>query len=350
MSKKITVRILTEGSQKTGMGHVMRCLSLCQAFTSKGIHPTFIVNGDMKIDSLMSGQEYEIFDWSANNADLRQLLRDTDVVIIDSYEADLDTYRTASELVEVPVFIDDYKRYDYPRGLIINMALNADHLNYPKKDGIRYLLGNQYILLRKEFWDVSDRDERDQVENFILIFGGADHGGMMSKTLELLKCCWPDSEKNIIVGPAFNDVECLKIAADKKTRLYFAPPASFVKEIMANCDIAISAAGQTLYELARIGVPTIAVTVADNQKNNIEAWLETGCILHAGCSKDPKIMEKIEKNLQCLKSLQERHRLSKGAKILVDGLGAIRVVEEIFNTLNPTVRNTNKIMHNRNYT
>ena len=243
----------------------------------------------------------------------------------------------------MPVFIDDYKRYDYPRGLIINVALNADHLHYPQKGGIRYLLGNQYILLRKEFWDVSDRVERDQIDNFILIFGGADHGGMMTKTIELLKRCWPDSVKNVVVGPAFNDVECLKIAADKKTHLYFAPSASCVKEIMANCDIAISAAGQTLYELARIGVPTIAVTVAENQKNNVEAWLKTECILHAGWSKDPKIMQEIEKNIQYLKSLQERQRLSKGVRALVDGFGAIRVVDEIFSTLNATVRNTNNL-------
>ena len=62
MSEKIKVRILTEGSQKAGMGHITRCLSLCQAFIVRGIDPIFIVNGDMKIDSLMSGQKYEIFD------------------------------------------------------------------------------------------------------------------------------------------------------------------------------------------------------------------------------------------------------------------------------------------------
>lgn len=348
MSEKIKVRIFTEGSQKTGMGHVTRCLSLCQAFNLRGIYPTFVVNGDMKIDSLMSGQEYEIYDWSAHNADLSQLLCDTDVVIIDSYEADFDTYKTASELVEVPVFIDDYKRHDYPRGLIINVALNADHLHYPQKDGIRYLLGNQYILLRREFWDVSDRVERDLIDNFLLIFGGADHGGMMTKTIELLRRCWPNSVKNVVVGPAFKDVGCLKNIADKKTHLYFAPSASCVKEIMANCDIAISAAGQTLYELARIGVPTIAVTVAENQKNNIEAWLKTGYILYAGWSKDPKIIQEIEKNIQCLKSLQERQRISKGARALVDGLGAIRVIDEIFSILNETARKTNNLRQKRN--
>ncbi len=45
-----------------------------------------------------------------------------------------------------------------------------------------------------------------------------------------------------------------------------------MKNAMIKCDIAISAAGQTLFELARIGVPTYAVQVAENQTLNMLSW------------------------------------------------------------------------------
>ena len=53
-----------------------------------------------------------------------------------------------------------------------------------------------------------------------------------------------------------------------------------------NVDLAISASGQTLYELACIGVPTIAIGIIDNQKNNIKNWINQGFIEYAGCWND----------------------------------------------------------------
>ena len=45
-------------------------------------------------------------------------------------------------------------------------------------------------------------------------------------------------------------------------------------QLMYESDIAISAAGQTIYELAQRCVPTIAISVAENQKNNLTGWIK----------------------------------------------------------------------------
>lgn len=350
MSEKVNIAILTEGSQKIGLGHITRCISLYQAFWSKGISPKLIVNGDKSFESLMSGLNYETLDWTADDFELRQLLENSDVAIVDSYRAAHDFYKTVSEIVRIPVYIDDYKRLDYPRGIVINVALNASDLDYPQKEGIRYLLGRQYVLLRKELWDVPIREERDQVESFLITFGGIDFGDMTIRTLGLLRENWPDSIKNVIVGPAFQNIEDIKMAADKGTRLFFSPLERKVKDIMIGSDIAISAAGQTLYELARIGVPTVAVTVAENQTNNVKAWLKTECILHAGWSTDPNILERIGENIHLLKLLQERQKISINAKALIDGLGAMRVAEEIIGALEAAPSSVSQSLPKRNST
>jgi RimJ/RimL family protein N-acetyltransferase len=53
-------------------------------------------------------------------------------------------------------------------------------------------------------------------------------------------------------------------------------------ELMTASDIAVSAAGQTLFELARCGVPTIAVGVAENQRHNLEGFTDAGVCYNAG--------------------------------------------------------------------
>ncbi|OPY66111.1 MAG: hypothetical protein A4E63_02667 [Syntrophorhabdus sp. PtaU1.Bin050] len=333
MLGEVNVVILTEGSEKIGLGHLARCVSLCQAFESRGIYPHFIVKGGKIVWNFLSGRAFEVIDWTTNDNNLRQLLDDHDVAIIDSYSASLSTYQYISELVRVPVYIDDYKRLDYPRGLLINVAINAENLDYPKKEGLCYLLGGRYILLRKEFWDVPHRSERNLVENIILTFGGTDVGNMTARTLWLLKKNWSNCVKNVIIGPFFHDVDAVRQAADSKTHLFFSPPATQIRDLMFGSDIAVSAAGQTLYELARIGVPAVTVMVADNQANNVKAWVEKGCILDAGWANDSNVLKNIDNSLCLLCSLEERRRLSTNAKMFVDGLGPSRIVDEIMRAL-----------------
>jgi len=54
------VFILTEGGEEIGFGHLIRCISLYQAFEERGITPKFVVNGDESIEDLLKNKSYEI--------------------------------------------------------------------------------------------------------------------------------------------------------------------------------------------------------------------------------------------------------------------------------------------------
>ncbi len=43
-----------------------------------------------------------------------------------------------------------------------------------------------------------------------------------------------------------------------------------MKNLMINNDLAISAGGNTLYELCACGIPTIAIIIADNQRKFVQ--------------------------------------------------------------------------------
>jgi len=256
------VFIITEGTKNTGFGHITRCLSLYQAFKERGILPEFIINGDNNIEYLLKDVNYQIFNWLDEKSKLFEMIKDADIAIIDSYLADISVYNTLSELVKLSVYIDDNKRLNYPKGIVVNGGIYAEELIYPHTNGVTYLFGTKYTPLRKEFWEVPEKKIKEKIESIMVTFGGDDAKNMTPKIMNLLNKEYSALKKNIVIGKAFNNIEEIKKNTDKNTNLIYYPDAEKMKKVMLNSDIAISAGGQTLYELASVGVPAIGVCIA----------------------------------------------------------------------------------------
>jgi len=180
------VCIITEGSSFTGFGHVTRCISLYQAFEEKGIKPLFIVNGDNTVKDFIKNINHEIFNWLNEENKLFNLISNADVGIIDSYLADYTLYGNISKSFRIPVYIDDNKRIDYPGGIVINGTIHSEDLHYPERKDVTYLLGSKYIPLRKEFWDVPEKEIKETIKNVMITFGGDDSRNMTPKELSVL--------------------------------------------------------------------------------------------------------------------------------------------------------------------
>lgn len=327
------VFIVTEGSKRIGFGHITRSLALYQAFEEKSAEPVFVVNGDDSIASLLNGKRLNIFNWIDNNAKLMDLLLSSDICIIDSYLAGIEVYQRISEAAKLPVYIDDNLRLEYPPGVILNPSVFGDKLDYPRSKKIIYLLGGQYVLLRKEFWRVAYRPVSMTIKSVMVTFGGDDIRNLTPGVLRLLTRCYPEVKKNIVVGNGFVNKQALDAIGDNKTKITYAPDAASMKNIMINSDLAISACGQTLYELARIGTPAIGVSVADNQMNNARALEAAGVIKYAGWWEDGNLISSIDSNLKMMRGRMIRSDMAQKGRDLVDGLGPKRVVSSLMNSL-----------------
>jgi len=329
----LRVYILTEGSSSIGFGHVTRCLSLYQAFEEKDIKPKFFINGDDSVIGLVKSTDYEITDWLKMRQEVFERIKDSDIVIIDSYLADKEFYEYLSKLVKLPVYIDDNKRIDYPKGIVINGNIHAKDLNYPEKEGIIYLLGTKYTPLRREFWEVPEKEIRDTVQSIMITFGGDDVRNMTPKVLKLLSENYPELKKNVIIGKGFCNVNEIKTAADRNTNLIYYPDAEQMKQVMLDSDIAISAGGQTLYELARVGVPAIVIIVADNQIGSVKGWENVGFAQILGIWQEETLLEKLEMTLKFLKSFKVRKNTYNLGRKMVNGKGSLQIVEYLLHLL-----------------
>jgi len=323
------VFILTEGGKNIGFGHITRCLSLSQAFEEKEIIPELILNSDDNIEYLLKGIKYQKLNWIKKRDKLFELIKGTDIAIIDSYLADSSFYVQISNLVKIPVYIDDNKRLDYPDGIVVNGNIHVEKLNYPKKDGITYLLGTKYTPLRKEFWEVPQKKIKEKVESIMIAFGGDDAKNMTPKILVFLNDKYPNLIKNVIIGRSFQNIDEIKKYMNKNTNLIYYPDAEKMKEIMLESDIAISAGGQTLYELARIGVPTIGICIAENQLGSIWEWEKIGFLGNAGWYNEDNIIARVDRLLKHLENIKLRETKYKIGKKFVDGKGSLKIINRI---------------------
>lgn len=325
------VFILTEGGKGIGLGHIARCTSLYQAFRKREISVQFMINGGSGLKSLLKGKDCRIFNWLKEKEELFKRVKGADIVVVDSYLANLEFYKEISAITKMPVFIDDNRRIDYPKGIILNGAVCCQNLYFPGKKNMEYLLGAKYIPLREEFWEMPEREIKKNIESIMITFGGDDSRNMTLKVLKLLEENYPEVKKKVVIGKVFQNADKIKEASRCNVELFYGPDAKVMRKIMRESDIAVSAGGQTLYELARVGVATIAIAVVKNQLNNVKGLEKIGFIKYAGWWQDQGIMEEVLKKAKSLESYEAREKISRVTRELIDGRGCLRVVDFLKN-------------------
>lgn len=306
--------ILTEGGKNFGFGHITRCIGLYQYFErEEGAVPIMFINGDKSIKYLLSNIKYNIFNWLNQDEKILSTIKSAEVVIIDSYLADKDFYRKVSERVKTALFFDDYKRIDYPKGIVVNGSIYAKEIKYPNKNGINYLLGPKYIILRKEFGHIARRKIKKGIKRILISFGGINHVKLISQIT------------NYLSGKFNYTFNCIgvrnKVDAEK------------IRDAMLTSDCCISGGGQTVHELARCGIPTLGICFADNQLLNLKKWESAGFLKFVGWQTDKNLFINIEKALLNLHP-QKQLQMQRIGRKLVDGQGAKRIVKEILSNMN----------------
>ena len=323
------VFLITEGGEHIGLGHITRCSSLYQAFEEKGIAAELLINGDADIEAFIECKRYRLFDWLADRDRLFGIIDGSNIIIVDSYLADKSLLEKISDVARIPVYIDDNKRLDYPRGIVVNIGVYADGLNYPERENVVYFTGLKYATVRKEFWHVQDRKVRKTLSSVMLTFGGNDASDVTTKVLTFLKGEYPMIRRVVVIGMGFHTLNKVELLRDENTEIIYHPDATGMKEVMINSDVAISAGGQTLYELAATGTPTIGICVADNQEFNLRGWENIGFIKNAGWYDDNRFFERLRKHIDRLADYSDRKGRSDIGRRCVDGQGSRRLVDII---------------------
>ncbi len=309
---KTEIIILTEAGEKFGYGHLMRCLAIAQGFMAAGIDSVFYIRGDAEPDRILNEFEWSCLEWLENTPDVKGR-----IVIVDSYYSDEAFCKMIYHKAGRVLFIDDYNRIAYPGGFVLNSVIGAEEIGYPENSSITYLLGPKYHPLRREFWDVPEKVINREVKKILVTFGGTDMTNETPGVLRYLKTHYPELEKHVIIGKGFSNIDEINEAADDKTVLIMNADAEVMKNEMMECDVAISAAGQTIYELARVGVPSMGFCVVENQIKNFLVWERAGIFYFLNTISDKNAIMHISNIMTDILSFDIRVRINMEVKKLM---------------------------------
>lgn len=308
------VAFYTEAGTKRGMGHLIRSYAIYETFKEYNIHVNFYLDSD--IDYTYKFKDIQYFTWEHF-----QINHSVDVIFIDSYEAPQSIYEILSQNSKLLVSIDDYGRLKYPKGVILNFAPNSNELFYKtKKDGYTYLLGLDFIPIRKGFLEVQSKKQKQ----IFIMLGGNDTANLSETILKSINTI--RFHKVLIINDQKTAEKLKKF--DNVTILY-QPKDEELISTMSTSSFAISTASMTIYELAYFNIPTLILALNKNQQIGASQLLEHHLASDFIDISNPQWKLNI---ISKVNSLLTSKKYKK--KQIIDGKGTLRVFHNIKKVLN----------------
>jgi UDP-2,4-diacetamido-2,4,6-trideoxy-beta-L-altropyranose hydrolase len=341
VNKKETIFIRADASVEIGTGHIMRCLALAQAWQDDG-GKAYFLSAEIT-PALMQRLKKEGIQLIRLNVsdtyekDIKQMLfighkKKPDWIVLDGYHFNSDYQKAVKNAGIKLLCIDDYGTSDhYYADIVLNQNISADEALYQRReDYTQLLLGTQYVLLRKEFWQWCNLERAiPKVANKILVtMGGSDPNKVTLKIIEAIELLKePILEIIVLIGPSNPNVSTVKNAIlHSPCSMICVENAINMPELMAWADVALTAGGSTCWELAYMGVPAAITILADNQED-ISGGLEQKFAAYNLGYFNSLSNEKIVKAVKDLVyNRRERLTMSTNAKRMVDGYGRKRVI------------------------
>ncbi len=324
--------IYANGSSTIGLGHIMRTLTIAKELKKKGILVEYITDrSDKNAVKLVKDGGFNIIH-VANILDYLLSFKSLiyDLAIIDDYNIEEHDINKFYNIAGKIVYIDDLVKFkEYNMDLLINTSIEALNIEYKGKT--KKLLGPKYALLRDEFKQIKYKLPKPNVERIMITLGGGDENNFTKYILDLLLNNYNDIEYEVVLGNSYKYKDFM-IQNYKDKNINFHINTNNMAEIMLNCDLAISAGGNTLYELCACGTPTIAAIIADNQIKFVQGVSRETEIDYLDLIDKDLLIEKynfiniVEKNIE---NYSHRIKTSKQMLSLVDGQGSKRIVDEI---------------------
>lgn len=321
------VLIFTECGSQIGLGHISRCASLYEELESRGIEVELILFGNAMDIEIIKHKNYKFLDWLSVDF-IKNFVKKDDYCIVDSYLADERLYRIIVDRACKCLFIDDNGRIQYPSGIVVNPSLSRTDL-YSYLDADDYLIGPEYIILRKPFVQVDRVSLRPIVQEALITLGGSDIHNMMPRILRDICDRYPAILFHVIIGNAFNNIENIKAISRNNVWFHENVSAVEIKDIMLNCDLALTAAGQTIYELISTQTPFIPIKVIENQNNNVAGLLDFNLVETVLDYDSSDFWGALKVEFEKHLSPNTRNVSYNSCIGVIDGLGSKRIIDRL---------------------
>src|SRR5262249_46549597 len=212
--------------------------------------------------------------------------------------------------------------------LIDAAALNVGSYASRVPTKARILTGPKYATLRRGFIAgraaALARRHGRSVASILVSFGAADYLNLTAAVLDALS----DNGNQITVVMSSQAPHLASVRDRAGGSVHLAIDVQDMAALVANADIGIGSPGVSAYERAALGLPSILLTIADNQRGVCRMMVDAGAALDGG-EINAALPVRLRRTVEDLiKQQATRERMSEAAAALVDGRGPMRIFVE----------------------
>jgi len=335
------VLFLADCGPEAGGGHVMRCLSLARALVDRGAACAMVCTPAVArvLDAFAGGWIERL---PVPDGPLHRLVdagRDhavrwaADAAVVDHYRLSADQERRLA----VPIAaIDDLADRAHHCGLVIDPSLGREAEDYASLTpaGARALAGPGYALLAPAYaearsWAIRTRRPDPEPRRLLVSLGLMDLNGITGRVLHALAPHLEGLDIDIVVGGQARSLPWLSHLAARDARVRLHVDTREMAALIASADIGVGAGGSSTWERAALGLPSISLVLADNQRALTFELDGRGATL-AVEARGGEFASELAAAFRRLREDGElRRRLSETSAALCDGQGAARAAEAV---------------------
>ncbi len=334
-----------DGSAATGAGHLMRCLTVAQELQKRTEQPEeicFLCAEKASAELLQSyDMPVKILGTDPSHLEgelpvLEQLVKGTGhVFLVDSYAVTNHYLRKLHRSGRV-YLLDDMQQQGFPVDGVINYNLFASAEKYRElydKKTARYL-GAAYVPVRQQFCEAAKQYTLpDVVTDILITTGGGDRDNIAGEILQELcehSLAGKAVRYHLVVGRFNPNREKMERYASEHSEVVLHCDVRDMAELMASCQLAVTAGGTTIYELSVLGVPFVCFSYTENQEG-LTKWLgEHGITGYGGAWHRDLAGTRKAIGSWCLEAWEKkelRQNAYEAERALIDGQGAARIAE-----------------------
>ena len=334
-----------DASLAIGTGHVIRSGTLARALVARSWRVTFVarempaeLSDALGADGIAVTLLPSDSSVASEPEDMAARTRpDVALVVGDHYGLDGDWYAGMRQRMPRAVLlsIDDLADRAAPVDLVLNQNLGVTAATYAAlaPASARILAGPRYALLRPEFASLraNGRIRDGRVDRLLVFISGADGPDVTARAAEALGGL--DRPVDVVVGPAYPHLAGLRAAVAGHTATTIHVNTDEMATLMDRADLAVGAPSSASWERCALGLPTVLVTMAENQVEIARRLVDAGAAEAIGWHTTVSATD-IERTVRELCADPRRTKaMSVAAASVTDGLGTDRVVAEIESTL-----------------
>jgi hypothetical protein len=353
----LRIAFRTDANQQIGTGHFMRCLTLAdeicrsaadicfvsralpmhlqQMLSERGFHCIALPESEVTLET----DELPHASWLKNSQakDAEQTMAALGAgtwnwLVVDHYALDHRFEKPLRAVCQHVMVIDDLADRVHDCDVLLDQNFHQGQaLRYLDKvpAHCRLLLGPSFALLRPEFKAMRDKVQvrTGKVNNILVFFGGVDADNLTGQVIELLISLNLGVQINVVIGqqhPQKEKIQQLCVQHSYNCHVQTNQMAS----LMAEADLAIGTGGTAVWERCSMGLPSLCLLSAENQRQQLQDLQSAGLVNAPTCQENA--MTFLTSYLKCKgTSFNSRQLQSQCMMALVDGRGAGKVVNKL---------------------